>query len=35
MASHFLLSAKARSLSIVTVLQMSDTQAEQVFGAIR
>jgi len=35
MASHFLLSAKARSLSIATVLQMSDTKAEAVFAGIR
>ncbi len=35
MAQHFLLSTKARSLSIATVLRMSDAQAEQVFGAIR
>ncbi len=35
MASHFLLSAKARSLSIGTVLRMSDTKAEQTFAAVR
>jgi len=35
MSQHFLLSAKARSLSIATVLQMSDTKAEQTFAGIR
>jgi len=35
MAQHFLLSAKARSLSIGTVLRMSDTKAEQTFAAVR
>ena len=35
MASHFLLSAKARSLSIATVLRMTDAQAETMFAAIR
>ena len=35
MASHFLLSAKARSLSIATVLRMTDIQAEATFAGIR
>ena len=35
MASHFLLSAKARTLSLATVLRMTDTQAEQTFAAVR
>ena len=35
MASHFLLSAKARSLSIATVLHLTDAQAETMFAAIR
>jgi len=35
MSQHFLLSAKARSLSIGTVLRMSDTKAEQTFAAVR
>jgi len=35
MAQHFLLSTKARSLSIGTVLRMSDTKAEQTFAGIR
>ncbi len=35
MAQHFLLSAKARTLSIAQVLRMTDAQAETVFTAIR
>ena len=35
MASHFLLSAKARSLSLASVLRMTETQAEQAFAGIR
>ena len=35
MASHFLLSAKARSLSIGQVLRMTDAQAEAMFAGIR
>ena len=35
MAQHFLLSAKARTLSIAQVLRMTDAQAETVFAAIR
>jgi transposase-like protein len=35
MASHFLLSARARTLSIATVLRMTDEQAEAMFAAIR
>lgn len=35
MASHFLLSARARSLSIAQVLRMTDEQAETMFAAIR
>ena len=35
MASHFLLSAKARSFSIATVLRMTDQQAETTFAVIR
>ncbi len=35
MASHFLLSAKARTLSLATVLRMTDAQAETMFAAIR
>lgn len=35
MASHFLLSAKARTLSIATVLRMTDAQAEATFAGIR
>jgi len=34
-SQHFLLSSKARSLSIAKVLQMSDTKAEQTFAGIR
>ena len=35
MASHFLLSAKARNLSLATVLRMADVQAEETFAAVR
>jgi len=35
MASHFLLSAKARSLSLATVLRLDDTGAEGMFAGIR
>jgi transposase-like protein len=35
MSQHFLLSAKARTLSIASVLRMSDQQAEATFSAIR
>ncbi len=35
MASHFLLSAKARTLSIATVLRMTDAQAEATFAGLR
>ncbi len=35
MASHFLLSAKARTLSLVTALRMSDKDAEKMFAVIR
>ncbi len=35
MASHFLLSAKARTLSIATVLRMTDAQAEAAFAGLR
>ncbi len=35
MASHFLLSAKVRTLSLATVLRMTDAQAEATFAAIR
>ncbi len=35
MAQHFLLSAKARTLSIASVLRMSDVEAETVFANIR
>ena len=35
MASHFLLSAKARTLSIASVLRMTDEQAEVMFAGIR
>ena len=35
MAQHYLLSAKARTLSIGQVLRMSDAQAETTFAAIR
>jgi transposase-like protein len=35
MAQHFLLSAKARTLSIAQVMRMADSQTEAVFAAIR
>jgi transposase-like protein len=35
MASHFLLSARARSLSLAQVLRMTDAQAEGMFAGIR
>jgi len=35
MAQHFLLSAKARTLNLATVMRMTDLQAEQVFADIR
>ena len=35
MAQHFLLSAKARTLSIAQVMRMTDAQAETVFASIR
>jgi transposase-like protein len=35
MASHFLLSAKVRTLSLASVLRMTDAQAETTFAAIR
>ena len=35
MASHFLLSAKARTLSLVQVARMSDEQAQAIFRALR
>ena len=35
MAQHFLLSAKARTLSIGSVMRMTDEQAETMFAAIR
>ena len=35
MTQHFLLSARARSLSLAQVLRMTDAQAEAMFGAIR
>ena len=35
MAQHFLLSAKARTLSLSTVLRMTDGEAEQAFIRIR
>ena len=35
MASHFLLSAKARTLSLATVLRMTDAQAERTFAGVR
>ena len=35
MASHFLLSAKARSLSLASVLRMTDAQAERTFAGVR
>ena len=35
MASHFLLSAKACTLSLASVLRMTDTQAEQALAGVR
>ncbi len=35
MSQHYLLSAQARSLSLATVLRMSDTDTEKVFAGIR
>ncbi len=35
MASNFLLSAKARTLSLATVLRMTDDQAEKLFASLR
>jgi transposase-like protein len=35
MAQHFLLSAKARSLNLATVLRMKDEEAEDVFAKVR
>jgi transposase-like protein len=35
LAQHFLLSAKARSLSLATVLRMGDEEAERLFAALR
>src|SRR5437764_15434393 len=35
MAQHFLLSAAARTISLGTVLRMSDAEAEAAFAAIR
>ncbi len=35
MAQHFLLSAKARTLSLATVLRMTDEAAETMFASIR
>src|SRR5271167_3789388 len=35
MSQHFLLSASARTLSLATVLRMSDTEAETLFASIR
>jgi transposase-like protein len=35
MSQHFLLSASARTLSLVQVLRMSDTEAETLFASIR
>jgi transposase-like protein len=35
MASHFLLTAKARTLSLATVLRMTDAQAEKTFAGVR
>lgn len=35
MASHFLLSAKARTLSLASVLRMTDEAAEKMFAGIR
>jgi len=35
MTQHFLLSAKARTLSLATVMRMSDLEAEMVFRSVR
>jgi hypothetical protein len=35
LAQHFLLSAKARTLSIAAVLRMTDRQAETLFASLR
>jgi hypothetical protein len=35
MSTHFLLSAKARTLSLATVMRMSDLEAEMVFRSVR
>ena len=35
MSQHFLLSAKARTLSLVQVLRMSDMEAEATFKGMR
>ncbi len=35
MSSHFLLSAKARTLSLAAVLRMTDNQAEKLFASLR
>ena len=35
MAAHFLLSAKARTLSLASIFRMSDDQAHETFTAIR
>ncbi|MDO9707982.1 IS1595 family transposase, partial [Paracraurococcus sp. LOR1-02] len=35
MAQHFLLSARARTLTIASVLRMSDRDAETMFASIR
>lgn len=35
MAQHFLLSAKARTLSLKAIMRMSDDEAHERFAAIR
>jgi len=35
MSQHFLLSSKARTLSLSAVLRMSDEEAEKVFRSVR
>src|SRR5271156_6271750 len=35
MSSHFLLSARARTLSLATVLRLTDAEAEQAFMLVR
>ena len=35
MAQHFLLSAAARTISLCTVMRMTDTEVEMTFAAIR